>query len=395
MVMKLNMVDLKGQYDKIREEVNAEIQKVLDTTAFINGPKVKEFAFHLAEYNRVKHVIPCGNGTDALQIALMALGLKPGDEVVVPAFTYVATAEVIGLLGYTPVMVDVDYTSFNVTVKNIERALTAKTKAIVPVHLFGQSCDMEPILKFASEHHLYVVEDNAQAIGAEYTFSDGIKKKTGTMGTIGCTSFFPSKNLGCYGDGGALMTDDDELAEKIRETNQDVILIFCTNLQQFALNGYSVGALGFIVKPIQWYSFHMYLTRALKVLQKRAGQKTAPPHIVVKDGTVTRLLDAAEIAYVEVRQHDLLYNLCGGDGKTEIIKNRGSMQEIAAQLTPYGFVRCSASYLVNLRCITAVSRMNVYIGGAALPIGRTYKDAFTEAFSRYMAKKEWEDPCRS
>ena len=185
-----------------------------------------------------------------------------------------------------------------------------------------------------------------------------------------------------------------ELAEKIRETDQDVILIFCTNLQQFALNGYSVGALGFIVKPIQWYSFHMYLTRALKVLQKRAGQKTAPPHIVVKDGTVTRLLDAAEIAYVEVRQHDLLYNLCGGDGKTEIIKNRGSMQEIAAQLTPYGFVRCSASYLVNLRCITAVSRMNVYIGGAALPIGRTYKDAFTEAFSRYMAKKEWEDPCR-
>ena len=150
-----------------------------------------------------------------------------------------------------------------------------------------------------------------------------------------------------------------ELAEKIRETDQDVILIFCTNLQQFALNGYSVGALGFIVKPIQWYSFHMYLTRALKVLQKRAGQKTAPPHIVVKDGTVTRLL------------------------------------EIAAQLTPYGFVRCSASYLVNLRCITAVSRMNVYIGGAALPIGRTYKDAFTEAFSRYMAKKEWEDPCRS
>ena len=186
-----------------------------------------------------------------------------------------------------------------------------------------------------------------------------------------------------------------ELAEKIRETDQDVILIFCTNLQQFALNGYSVGALGFIVKPIQWYSFHMYLTRALKALQKRAGQKVTPPHIVVKDGTVTRLLDAAEIAYVEVRQHDLLYNLCSGDGKTEVIKNRGSMQEIAAQLTPYGFVRCSASYLVNLRCITAVSRMNVYIGGAALPIGRTYKDAFTEAFSRYMAKKEWEDPCRS
>ena len=183
-----------------------------------------------------------------------------------------------------------------------------------------------------------------------------------------------------------------ELAEKIRETDQDVILIFCTNLQQFALNGYSVGALGFIVKPIQWYSFHMYLTRALKVLQKRAGQKTAPPHIVVKDGTVTRLLDAAEIAYVEVRQHDLLYNLCGGDGKTEIIKNRGSMQEIAAQLTPYGFVRCSASYLVNLRCITAVSRMNVYIGGAALPIGRTYKDAFTEALLAELENWRIGDP---
>lgn len=214
--MRLNMVDLKGQYDKIRDEINAEIQKVLDTTAFINGPKVKEFASHLAEYCEIRHVIPCGNGTDALQIALMALGLKPGDEVIVPAFTYVATAEVIGLLGYTPVMVDVDYTSFNVTIENIRQALTSKTRAIVPVHLFGQSCDMEPILKFAAEHGLYVVEDNAQAIGAEYTFADSSKKKTGTIGTIGCTSFFPSKNLGCYGDGGALMTDNDELAEKIR-----------------------------------------------------------------------------------------------------------------------------------------------------------------------------------
>lgn len=216
MDMKLQMVDLKGQYDKIREEIDTEILKVLDTTAFINGPKVKEFASHLAVYSRVKHVIPCGNGTDALQIALMALGLKTGDEVIVPAFTYVATAEVIGLLGYTPVMVDVDDTSFNVTIENIRQALTPKTKTIVPVHLFGQSCDMEPILRFATEHGLYVVEDNAQAIGAEYTFADGTKKKTGTMGTIGCTSFFPSKNLGCYGDGGALMTDDDELAEKIR-----------------------------------------------------------------------------------------------------------------------------------------------------------------------------------
>lgn len=216
MEMKLQMVDLKGQYDKIREEVNAEIQKVLDTTAFINGPKVKEFSKHLAEYCGAKYVIPCGNGTDALQIALMALGLQPGDEVIVPAFTYVASAEVIGLLGYTPVMVDVDYSSFNVTVDNLQKALTSKTRAIIPVHLFGQSCDMYPILDFARENHLYVIEDNAQAIGAVYTFPDGTKKQTGTMGTIGCTSFFPSKNLGCYGDGGALMTDDDELAEKIR-----------------------------------------------------------------------------------------------------------------------------------------------------------------------------------
>lgn len=214
--MKIQMVDLKGQYDKIRDEVNEEIQKVLDSTAFINGPKVKEFAGHLADYCRVKHVITCANGTDALQIALMSLGLEKGDEIIVPAFTYVATAEVIGLLGFVPVMVDVDYTSFNVTVSNIEKALSAKTKVIVPVHLFGQSCDMESIMAFAREHHLYVIEDNAQAIGVVYTFSDGVKKQVGTIGDIGCTSFFPSKNLGCYGDGGALMTNDDVLAEKIR-----------------------------------------------------------------------------------------------------------------------------------------------------------------------------------
>ena len=171
------------------------------------------FAQHLAEYLGVKHVIPCANGTDALQIALMGLGLKPGDEVIVPAFTYVATAEVIGLLGLVPVMVDVDYGTFNVTIDNIRKALTPKTKAIVPVHLFGQSCDMEPILEFAQENNLFVVEDNAQALGAEYTFSNASKAKTGTMGDIGCTSFFPSKNLGCYGDGGALMTNDDNLAQ--------------------------------------------------------------------------------------------------------------------------------------------------------------------------------------
>lgn len=214
--MKIQMVDLKGQYMKIKPEVDAAIQNVIDNTAFINGPIVKEFSQNLSDYMGGCHVIPCANGTDALQIALMALDLKPGDEVIVPAFTYVASAEVIGLLGITPVMVDVDYETFNVTVDNIKKALSDKTKAIIPVHLFGQSCDMEPILAFAKEHNLYVIEDNAQAIGAEYTFSDGHKEKTGTMGTIGCTSFFPSKNLGCYGDGGAIFCKDDVLAEKLR-----------------------------------------------------------------------------------------------------------------------------------------------------------------------------------
>lgn len=214
--MKIQMVDLKGQYMKIKPEVDAAIQDVIDNTAFINGPIVKEFAQNLSVYMDGCHVITCANGTDALQIALMALGLKSGDEVIVPAFTYVASAEVIGLLGLTPVMVDVDYDTFNVTVDNIKKALSNKTKAIIPVHLFGQSCDMEPILNFAKEHNLYVIEDNAQAIGAEYTFSDGHKEKTGTMGTIGCTSFFPSKNLGCYGDGGAIFCKDNELAEKLR-----------------------------------------------------------------------------------------------------------------------------------------------------------------------------------
>ena len=214
--MKIQMVDLKGQYLKIKDEVDAGIQHVIDNTSFINGPIVKEFAQHLSHYMGNCHVTTCANGTDALQIALMALELKPGDEVIVPAFTYVASAEVIGLLGLTPVMVDVDFDTFNVTVENIKRALSPKTKAIIPVHLFGQSCDMEPILAFAKEKNLYVIEDNAQAIGAEYTFSDGHRAKTGTMGTIGCTSFFPSKNLGCYGDGGAIFCKDDVLAERIQ-----------------------------------------------------------------------------------------------------------------------------------------------------------------------------------
>ena len=212
------MVDLHGQYLKIKEDIDKGIQQVIENSAYINGPQVKEFATSLADYVHIKHVITCGNGTDALQIALMSLGLKPGDEVIVPAFTYVASAEVIGLLGLTPVMVDVDYSTFNVTASNIENGLSSKSKAIIPVHLFGQSCDMAPIMELARKHGLYVIEDNAQAIGARYTFPDGTVKSTGTIGDIGCTSFFPSKNLGCYGDGGAIFTDDDTLGEHLRMT---------------------------------------------------------------------------------------------------------------------------------------------------------------------------------
>jgi dTDP-4-amino-4,6-dideoxygalactose transaminase len=214
--MKIQMVDLKGQYLKIKEDIDAGIQECMDNTAFINGPAVKEFQCDFEKYLGIKHVIPCANGTDALQIAMMALDLKPGDEIICPAFTYVATAEVIGLLGLKPVMVDVNEDTFDIQLEGLEKYLTPNTKAIVPVHLYGQSADMEQILKFAEKHNLFVIEDNAQAIGSDYTFSDGTIKKTGTIGHIGCTSFFPSKNLGCYGDGGALMTNDDELASKIR-----------------------------------------------------------------------------------------------------------------------------------------------------------------------------------
>ena len=213
--MITQMVDLKGQYKKIKKAVNVSIQETLDGTAFIKGPKVATFQANLEAYLGVKHVIPCANGTDALQIAFMALGLQPDDEVIVPAFTYVATAEVIALLRLKPIMVDVDPKTFNITAKIVEKAITPRTKAIVPVHLFGQSADMEGIMAIAGKHNLFVIEDNAQAIGADFTFKNGEKRKTGTIGHIGCTSFFPSKNLGCYGDGGAIMTNDSELAAKI------------------------------------------------------------------------------------------------------------------------------------------------------------------------------------
>lgn len=212
----IHMVDLKSQYQAMQEEIDNAVIDVVRSGAFINGPEVKKFQAGLQDFLGSKHVIPCANGTDALQIALMALGLQPGDEVIVPAFTYVASAEVIALLRLSPVMVDVDPDTFNVTADLIEAAITDKTKAIIPVHLFGQSCDMEPIVELAKKHNLHIIEDNAQSIGATYTFSDGRQQRTGTLGHIGCTSFYPSKNLGAYGDGGAINANDEELAKQLQ-----------------------------------------------------------------------------------------------------------------------------------------------------------------------------------
>ena len=213
--LNIQMVDLKTQYQHIKNDVDNAMQKVINSTQFINGDEVKNFQAELADYLGVKHVITCGNGTDALQIAMMGLGLKPGDEVITPSFTYIATTEVIGLLGLKPVFVDCDPNTFNISPTAIEKAITKKTKAIVPVHLFGQSCDMAEIMNIASKYNLFVIEDNAQAIGCTYSGLDH-PQKTGTIGNVGCTSFFPSKNLGCYGDGGAMMTNDDELAKQLR-----------------------------------------------------------------------------------------------------------------------------------------------------------------------------------
>jgi len=212
----IQMVDLRSQYEKIKDEVNAGIQEVIDSTTFIKGGKVNDFQHHLEIYLNVKHVIPVGNGTDALQIALMALGLQPGDEVITPTFTFIATAEVVALLGLTPVVVDVDIDDFNISLESVKRAITPKTKAIVPVHLFGQNADMEGLLALAKEYNLYLIEDACQSIGSDYIFANGTRAKSGCMGDIGCTSFFPSKNLGCFGDGGAIFTNNDELAAKMR-----------------------------------------------------------------------------------------------------------------------------------------------------------------------------------
>lgn len=213
---KISMVDLKAQYENIKPEIDNAISEVINSTAFINGPVVKEFQAALEKYLGVKHVIPCANGTDALQISMMALGLKPGDEVIAPSFTFIATAEVIALLGLTPVLVDVDPDTFNISPEAISKAITPRTKAVVPVHLFGQTADMDAIMDIAKQNNLYVIEDACQSIGSDYLNSSGEWEKSGTIGHIGCTSFFPSKNLGCYGDGGAIFTNDDALAAKIR-----------------------------------------------------------------------------------------------------------------------------------------------------------------------------------
>jgi len=213
---KIQMVDLGAQYQKIKEEVNTSISEILESSAFINGPEVHAFQKDLERYLGVKHVIPCANGTDALQIAMMGLGLKPGDEVITVDFTFAATVEVIALLQLTPVLVDVDEATFNMDIAAVARSITPKTKAIVPVHLFGQCANMDAILALAEEHNLFVIEDNAQAIGAKYTSKSGQKQMAGTLGHVGATSFFPSKNLGCYGDGGAIFTNDDALAHTIR-----------------------------------------------------------------------------------------------------------------------------------------------------------------------------------
>lgn len=213
---KIQMVDLQGQYAKIKETVDTSIHEVLNSSAYINGPLVHQFQADLEKYLDVKHVIPCANGTDALQIAMMGLGLQQGDEVITVDFTFAATVEVIGLLKLTPVLVDVEADTFNMDIEALKKAITPKTKAIVPVHLFGLCANMEAILEIAAEYNLFVIEDNAQAIGADYTFKNGTKKKAGTIGNVGTTSFFPSKNLGCYGDGGAIFTNDDELAHTLR-----------------------------------------------------------------------------------------------------------------------------------------------------------------------------------
>jgi UDP-2-acetamido-2-deoxy-ribo-hexuluronate aminotransferase len=303
----IQMADLYGQYLKIKDEIDASIQEVINSSAFIQGKQVASFTANLRKFTGARHVITCANGTDALQIALMALGLQPGDEVIVPAFTYVAAAEVIGLLSLVPVLVDVDYQTFNMTADGIGNAVSQKTKAVIPVHLFGQSCHMEEIMTAADKHNLLVVEDNAQAIGAKYLFSDGHEKQAGTIGQIGCTSFFPSKNLGCFGDGGAMFTNSDELGPLLKmiashgqekkyyhkvigcnsrlDTLQAALLdVKLKYLDNYATHRYNAaqhytrglsGIDGVITPAESPYSTHVYHQYTLKVLNgKRDALKT-------------------------------------------------------------------------------------------------------------------------
>ena len=214
--MKIQMVDLQSQYKRLKTEMDAAMNEVISNAAFINGPQVKTFCEHLAAYLQTSYIIPCGNGTDAIRLALRALNVQPGDEVILPAFTYIAAAEMVASLGITPILIDVDAETFNIDTALLEQAISRQTKAIIVVHLFGQSCDMEPVMKLAAKYKIGVIEDNAQSLGADYTFSNGTVKKAGTIAHIGTTSFFPSKPLACYGDGGAVMTADDELAKRIR-----------------------------------------------------------------------------------------------------------------------------------------------------------------------------------
>jgi len=304
--MNIPMLDLKGQYKKIKTGIDEAIHNVLDNTCFINGPEVHKFESNLSAYLDSKYVIACANGTDALQIAMMALNLKPGDEVIVPSFTYAATAEVVGLLGLIPVMVDVDEYTFNIRVEDIEKAISPKTKAIVPVHLFGQSADMEGITQIAKKHNLFVIEDNAQAIGAKYRFKDGTVKHLGTIGDIGCTSFFPTKNLGCYGDGGAIFTQNSEIAERIRmvtdhgqrvkyyhdiigcnsrlDTIQAAVLnIKLTHLDEYSANRYEaaqrykemLGGIKEILLPVESpFSTHVYHQFTIQLSEKREDLKS-------------------------------------------------------------------------------------------------------------------------
>jgi dTDP-4-amino-4,6-dideoxygalactose transaminase len=262
----IQMVDLKTQYQKIEKEVDTAIKEVILSSSFINGTQVKSFKQDLQNYLNVKHVIPCGNGTDALQIALMALGLKAGDEVITSTFTFIATAEVISLLNLKPVFVDVDPRNFNILPEEIEKVITSKTKAIIPVHLYGQCSPMEKILEIATKHNLFVVEDTAQALGSDYIFSNGSKKKAGTIGTIGTTSFFPSKNLGCYGDGGAIFTDNDKLAEKMAmicnhgsriKYNHEVVGV------NSRLDSIQAAVLGIKLKKLDFYSDSRYKSAKL------------------------------------------------------------------------------------------------------------------------------------